>query len=84
MKDIEIFYTCANGYTIDDECSLVDQVEIDVENKCYALYLNADYEITDGYDKYDTPINSWYVSRTIFDIIVKGVVDKGFTKKEIL
>lgn len=75
VKDWEMFYTDAKSG--DDH--LVDQICIDKQNKKYLLYIEATDMVTDGYDETDEPINSIYVSRLVFDIIVSGIKGKGFT-----
>ena len=57
---------------------LVDQIEIDVKNKRYILSIDANELITDGYDEEGEPISSYYVSRFMFDLLVSGVIAKGF------
>ena len=71
----EMFYTESKG---NDE--LVDQISIDEKNKRYMLEINAHDEVTDGYDEKGNEVVSWYVSRLVFDIIVKGIEERGFVK----
>lgn len=75
IKKWEMFYTDSKKDT-----ELVDQISIDTRNKRYILDINEDSIITDGYYEDDTPIESFYVSRYIFDIIVSGVKANGFIK----
>ena len=75
-KECEIFYTVSRTAT-DEDC-LVDQVSIDKDNKEFYLQKNEDINITDGYLPGGFEINSIYVSRLIFDIIVEGVKKSGF------
>lgn len=77
-KDWERFYT--DSKTGDDD--LVDQIEINAETKSFYLYIDESYLITDGYDDEDEPIVSEYVSRFAFDLIVKGIRERGFTELE--
>ena len=68
---MERFYTVSKN-----DPELVDQIEIDVENRCYCLLLDEREEITDGYNEQGEEIASWPVSRLVFDCIVKGIVDE--------
>ena len=71
------YYTTSKSST-----DLVDLIEIDEDGKKYALYLDADDRITDGYDEFMFPIYSNYVSRLVFDILKEGIIEKGFLAKE--
>lgn len=71
----EMFYTRSKN----DE-DLVDQISIDARNKRYVLDIDAPDMVTDGYDENDEPIESSYVSRLVYDIIVEGVKAKGFSR----
>ena len=75
-KDWEMFYT--DSHKSSEEEYLVDQISIDKVNKRYILDIDADDLVTDGYDSYMNEINSMYVSRFIFDIIVQGIKERGF------
>ena len=55
---------------------LVDQIEIDIKNQTYRLFLDQNQMITDGFDEWDREITSHYVDRFIFDCIVKGVKEQ--------
>lgn len=79
--DWEMFYT--ESKLKNKEEDLVDQISIDSVNKVYIFYQDADYLITDGYDEYDNPICSSYVSREIFDIILNGLKLKGYKEVKI-
>ena len=57
---------------------MVDQISIDKVNKRYILDIDAYDLVTDGYDTENNQVNSTYVSRFIFDIIVEGVKQSGF------
>ena len=80
IKNCEIFYTVSRKAT--DKDDLVDQISIDKDRKEYFLQENEDCNITDGYLPGGYEINSLYVSRLIFDIIVEGVKNAGF--KEVI
>ena len=54
----------------------VDQIEIDAKHKCYRLYLNERDEIIDGTDEYGEEVFSCFVSRLVFDIIVRGIQEQ--------
>lgn len=71
----EMFYTTS----LNDE-ELVDQICIDGKSKRYILDIDANDMITDGYDSDDNSIDSTYVSRTIFDIIVEGIKKQNFVE----
>lgn len=72
----ELFYT-ENEHN--DE--LVDQIEIDQKGKTYKLLINAPDLVTDGYDEYFRYIESSYVSKEVFNIIVNGIKLAGFKGK---
>ena len=74
-KDWEMFYTNSHKSSEED---LVDQISIDKVNKRYILDIDADDLVTDGYDDEMNEVNSLYVSRFIFDIIVQGIKERGF------
>ncbi len=76
IKKCEIFYTNSSETT--EEERLVDQISIDKDSKEYLLQKNEDERITDGCLPGGYEINSIYVSRFIFDIIVEGVKQSGF------
>ena len=76
IKDWEMFYTDAINATEDN--NLVDQISIDKVNKRYVLDIDAADLVTDGYDEAGDAINSTYVSRLVFDIIVEGLKQHGF------
>lgn len=57
---------------------MVDQISIDKVNKRYILDIDANDLVTDGYDGEMNEVNSMYVSRFIFDIIVQGIKERGF------
>ena len=67
-REWERFYTDSKQHP-----ELVDQVEIDAERKTYRLFIDADDHITDGIDEHGEPIYSCYVSRLVFESIVKGL-----------
>lgn len=76
VKDWEMFYT--DSHKSLEEEFLVDQISIDKVNKRYILDIDAYDLVTDGYDAENNQVNSTYVSRFIFDIIVEGVKQSGF------
>jgi len=75
VTEWEMFYTKSKN---DDD--LVDQISIDVRNKRYILDIDVSDLATDGYDDADNAINSVYVSRDVFDILVSGMKQKNFTE----
>ncbi len=75
-KNWERFYTDAK--TQNKEESFVDQISIDVINKVYVLYEQVDYEAIDGEDEKGNEIYSFYISREVFNIILKGLKSKGY------
>ena len=74
---IERYYTVSRKNK-----DLVDQIEIDALSQEYKIYYDESDLITDGYDKFQIPFDSIYVSRLIFDILKDGVVKKNFRLKE--
>lgn len=74
-SDWEDFYTMSSN----DE-DLVDYVSINTKKKKYILYLDADDLITDSVDEDGNYDENMDVSREIFDIIIAGVKDKGYTR----
>lgn len=76
IKDSEMFYTCSPEST--DEELFVDQISIDKESKEYFLQKNVPEHITNGYLPGGFEINSFYVSRFVFDIILDGVKRSEF------
>ena len=57
---------------------MVDQISIDKVNKRYILDIDTNDLVTDGYDGEMNEVNSMFVSRFIFDIIVQGIKERGF------
>ena len=76
----EMFYTESKTQNKED---LVDQISIDAVNKVFVLYESVSDMVTDGYDDYGNEINSIYVSREIFDIILKGLNLNGYKQVKI-
>ena len=76
---VERFYTNSKG-----QKDLVDQIEIYKTKKEYVLLLKQPDYITDGQDEFGEDIASIYVSRFIFDVIVKGVKENNFFKSKML
>jgi len=76
VKDWEMFYTDSKNNE-----DLVDQVSIDKANKRYVLDIDADILVTDGYDEEMNEVESFYVSRFIFDIIIDALKQKGFKQQ---
>ena len=72
----ERFYTDAK--TQNKEESFVDQISIDAINKVYVLYEQVDYEAIDGWDEKGNEIYSFYISREVFNIILKCLKSKGY------
>ena len=71
----EMFYTDSKNYE-----DLVHQISIDIENKRYVLDINAEIWVTDGEDENGNEIYSNYVSRFIFDLILKSLKELGFVE----
>jgi hypothetical protein len=71
-----MFYTKVLGSNEDED--LVDQVSIDEVNKEYLLETGDSFQITDGILPGGYELNSIYVSRLVFDIIVQGIKERGF------
>ncbi len=70
----EMFYTDSKKNE-----DLVDQISIDVKNKRYILDVNLEYWMTEGYDEQENDVvGIGYVSRFVFDIILKAIKDMGF------
>lgn len=80
VKNWELFYTDAKGTSTEDD--LVDQVEIDVANKRYVLLEGVSDLVTDGYCEDGEPIESTYVSRAVFDMLLDALKRSGY-KAEI-
>ncbi|MBP3432009.1 MAG: hypothetical protein J6K39_04070 [Clostridia bacterium] len=59
---------------------MVDQISIEVKNKRFILDIGAEVWVTDGYDEEDAPVESMYVSRFIFDLIIEALKRKEFIK----
>lgn len=75
-KNCEMFYTKVLGSNEDE--SIVDQISIDEVNKKYLLETGDSFQITDGILPGGYELNSIYVSKLIFDIIVQGIKERGF------
>ena len=75
--DLEIFYT---DYGWSD--NLINQIEIDFENKTYAVFCGIENDLNDGDPLFgdEDAVNSTYVSNHAFEVILEGVKSKGFTK----
>ena len=73
--DWEDFYTIS----LNDE-DLVDYVSINTKQKKYMLYIDVDDLITDSVDEdgnYDT---NMFVSREVFNFIIKGLKENNYTR----
>lgn len=77
-KEWELFYTTSEK----DEDYLVHQIYIDVVNKRYIVEMDAPCEVTDGFDEFGNEIYSDYVSRGVFDMLVKSVKENGYKECE--
>ena len=73
--DWEIFYTNSKA---DDY--LIDYIEIDVENKRYSIAKDEKDYITGGYDLFGNPINTSYMSREAFRMLIKGIKASNYTE----
>ena len=67
-------------YTRSDKEDFVDLISIDVANKRYILDIDVSDLATDGLDDRGQEICSTYVSKVVFDMIVKGVRENNFTQ----
>lgn len=76
VTEWELFYTKSDK----DEDYLVNQICIDVVNKRYILETDVPCHATDGFDSFGNEIFSDYVSKAVFDMLVKSVKDNGFTQ----
>ena len=74
-REWEDFYTESKNN--EDLC---DYININTKKKQYILYVDADIEITDSVDENNNYHFSEETSREIFDIIVSGVKEKGYTR----
>ena len=74
-REWEDFYTESKNN--EDLC---DYININTKKKQYILYVDADIEITDSVDENDNYHFAEETSREIFDIIVSGVKEKGYTR----
>lgn len=74
-SDWEDFYTTS----LNDE-DLVDYISINTKQKKYILYIDADDLITDSVDIDGNYDENMFVSRVVFDFIVKGVEDNKYTR----
>ena len=75
-KKCEMFYTKVLGSNEDE--SIVDLISIDEVNKEYLLETGDSFQITDGILPGGYELNSIYVSRLVFDIIVQGIKEREF------
>lgn len=71
----EMFYTDSKNNE-----DLVDQISIDADNKRYVLDIDAEDWVTDGEDENGNEIYSNYVSRYMFDLILKAIKENGFVE----
>lgn len=77
----EVFYTEANepdGSLSNDEW--VDMLYIDVERKRYVLDRHILEMNTDGYYEDATEVVSHCISKTLFEIMVEAIQNKGFRR----
>ena len=83
LKDNDEFSEWEEFYTDSQENSeLVDFIAINSFCKSYHIFLNAKDDITEGYTELGMESSACYVSRDVFDIILKGVEAKGYEKVE--
>ena len=78
---LEIFYTEAN----EPDGSLsnggrVDIIYIEAERERYVLDRHIPEMNTDGYYEDATEVVSHYISKTLFEIMVEAIQNKGFRK----
>ena len=75
--DLEIFYT---DYGWSD--NLINQIEIDFENKTYAVFCGIENYLHDGDSLFgdEDEVSSSYVSNHAFEVILEGVKSMGFIK----
>ena len=57
----------------------IDHISIDEKRKRYILDIDKDERTLGGYER-GKPVYSYYVSRLIFDIIVTGIKEQGFSE----
>lgn len=77
----EEFYTESKA----EDRWLVDIIAIDETKQEFILYIDTPYLAVEGYDENFQPIHVTYVSRFVFDMIVKGIQEKGFVfKRKVL
>ena len=70
-----------NFYTDSDKGEdFVNHISIDVANKRFILDEGVSYLITDGFDENSKEVYSTYVSKAIFDMILKGVKENNYTE----
>ncbi len=69
----EMFYTHSKNNE-----DLVDQISINTKKKRFILDIDISNLATDGYDDADDPIDSIYISREMFEIIVLGIKQKNY------
>ena len=74
-REWEDFYTESKNN--EDLC---DYININTKKKQYILYVDADIEITDSVDENDNYHFAEETSREIFEFIVSGVKEKGYTR----
>ena len=74
-SDWEDFYTIS----LNDE-DLVDYISVNTKLKKYIIYIDANDLITDSMDEDGNYDENMFVSRTVFDFIVKGVEDNNYTR----
>ena len=74
-REWEDFYTESKNN--EDLC---DYININTKKKQYILYIDVDNDITDSVDENDNYHFAVETSREIFDIIVSGVKEKGYTR----
>ena len=74
----ERFYT--ENVDDPDNYDIVDYLCLNPKTKEYSLEIGANSLVTDGEDEDGNEIYSTYVSRFIFDLLVKGVKDAKFIK----
>lgn len=78
----EMFYTNNKECSSEREVEKFDQISVDTMNKRFVLDIGVDILATDGYDDELEPIDSTYVSRTIFDTLLEGLTAKSFKQVE--
>lgn len=81
MNENWAIYYCDNSEsTVNEYPGYVDVISIDIKNKRYVLDIHCDERCMDGYYEDDTEKISVYMSREVFEMLLIGVKEKGYTQ----